>query len=334
MSLRPSQPRHRFCVAPMMDWTDRHCRAFHRMLSRRALLYTEMVTAAAVIHGERERLIGFDQFEHPLALQLGGADAGELATAARIGEDFGYDEINLNCGCPSDRVQSGCFGAELMAEPRTVAACVVAMREAVNIPVTVKCRIGIDDRDSEEDFRGFIDTVADAGCTTFIVHARKAWLSGLSPKQNREVPPLDYDRVNRLKAARPDLEIVINGGIASLDEAEAHLAHVDGAMLGRAAYQTPWVLADADRRFFAAANPITSRAEAIAAFMPYVEAQLDGGVYLSRLTRHILGLYHGEPGGRLWRRHLSENAHRPGAGREVIDDALALVEGTRARAAA
>ena len=334
MSLSPSQPRRRFCVAPMMDWTDRHCRAFHRVLSRQALLYTEMVTAAAVIRGERERLIGFDEVERPLALQLGGADAGELAEAARIGEDFGYDEINLNCGCPSDRVQSGCFGAALMGEPQTVAACVAAMRKAVAIPVTVKCRIGIDDRDSYEDFRRFVGTVADAGCSTFIVHARKAWLSGLSPKQNREIPPLDYERVYRLKAAWSDLEIVINGGISSLDEVEAHLAHVDGVMLGRAAYQTPWVLADADRRFFAGVNPVSSRAEAIAAFMPHVEAQLAEGIYMSRLTRHILGLYHGEPGGRLWRRHLSENAYRPGAGRAVIDDALALVEGTRARAAA
>ncbi len=334
MSLSPSLPERRFCVAPMMDWTDRHCRAFHRVLSRRALLYTEMVTAAAVIRGERERLIGFDHFEHPLALQLGGADAGELAEAARIGEDFGYSEINLNCGCPSDRVQSGCFGAALMGEPRTVAACVAAMREAVAVPITVKCRIGIDDQDSEGDFRRFIDTAADAGCSTFIVHARKAWLSGLSPKQNRDIPPLDYERVYRLKAARPDLEIVINGGIASLDEAEARLTHVDGVMLGRSAYQTPWVLADADERFFAGVNPVSSRAGAIAAFMPYVEAQLVRGVYLSRLTRHILGLYHGEPGGRLWRRHLSENAHRPGAGREVIEQALAVVEGARGRAAA
>jgi len=333
MSLRPSQARHRFCVAPMMDWTDRHCRAFHRVLSRRALLYTEMVTAAAVIHGERERLIGFDDFERPLALQLGGADAHALAEAARIGEAFGYDEINLNCGCPSDRVQSGCFGAALMGEPQTVAACVAAMRKAVAIPVTVKCRIGIDDKDSEDDFRCFIDTVADAGCTTFIVHARKAWLGGLSPKQNREIPPLDYARVYRLREARPELEIVVNGGIASLAEAEAHLAHVDGVMLGRAAYHTPWVLADADRRLFGAANPASSRAEAIAAFMPYVEAQLAAGTYLSRLTRHILGLFHAEPGGRLWRRHLSENAHRPGAGPAVIADALALVETSRAHLA-
>jgi tRNA-dihydrouridine synthase A len=334
MSAIPSQPRHRFCIAPMMDWTDRHCRAFHRVLSGKALLYTEMVTAAAVIHGERERLIGFDDVERPLALQLGGADASELAEAARIGEDFGYDEINLNCGCPSDRVQSGCFGAALMGEPVKVAACVATMQKAVSVPVTVKCRIGIDDRDSEAEFRQFIDTVADAGCRTFIVHARKAWLSGLSPKQNREIPPLDYGRVYRLKTARPDLHIVINGGIASLDEAEGHLAHVDGLMLGRAAYQTPWIVGDADRRLFATANPVASRAEAIAAFMPYVEAQLAQGIYLSRLTRHILGLYCGEPGGRLWRRHLSQNAHRPGAGPEVIADALALVEGTRARKAA
>jgi tRNA-dihydrouridine synthase A len=229
--------RHRFSVAPMMDWTDRHCRAFHRILTRRALLYTEMVTSAAIMHGKREKLLGFSPAEHPMALQLGGSDPGELAEAASIGEAFGYDEINLNVGCPSDRVQAGRFGACLMAEPELVAACIGAIREAVRVPVTVKCRIGIDDQDSEADFTRFIDTVADAGCTVFIVHARKAWLKGLSPRQNRDVPPLDYPRVYRLKAARPDLTIAINGGIADLDEAQAHLAHVDGVMLGRAAYQ-------------------------------------------------------------------------------------------------
>jgi tRNA-dihydrouridine synthase A len=318
----------------MMDWTDRHCRAFHRVLTGRALVYTEMVTAAAVVHGDRARLIGFDPTEHPVALQLGGSDPRELAEAARIGEALGYDEINLNCGCPSDRVQSGRFGACLMGEPETVARCVGAMRRAVSVPVTVKCRTGIDDEDGEEEFRRFIDTVAAAGCATFIVHARKAWLKGLSPKENREIPPLDHARVHRLKAVRPGLEVIVNGGIASLDEAESHLRHVDGAMLGRAAYQTPWILADVDRRFFGAENPVASRAEAVAAFLPYLERKLKEGVYLSRLTRHLLGLYHGEPGGRLWRRHLSENAHRPGAGVEVVEQALALVEDTRARVAA
>ena len=334
MSAASANPAHRFSVAPMMDWTDRHCRAFHRALTRRALLYTEMVTSAAVVHGDRERLIGFDPAEYPVALQLGGCEPAELAAAARIGAAMGYDEINLNCGCPSERVQSGRFGACLMAEPQTVAACVTAMGAAVPIPVTVKCRIGIDDDDSEDAFCAFVDTVAAAGCTTFIVHARKAWLKGLSPRQNREIPPLDYARVHRLKAARPDLEIVINGGIATLDAAESHLAHVDGVMLGRAAYQTPWLIADADRRIFGDANPVTSRAAALTAFLPYVDAKLAQGVFLSRLTRHLLGLYHGEPGGRLWRRHLSENAHRAGAGRDVVEAALSLVELSRARVAA
>ncbi len=330
-TLEPS-PR-RFSVAPMMDWTDRHCRAFHRVLTRRGLLYTEMLTAAAVVHGDTKRLLGFDACEHPVALQLGGSEPHQLAEAARIGADLGYDEINLNCGCPSERVQSGRFGACLMGEPQTVAECVAAMRAAVTIPVTVKCRIGIDDKDSEADFRAFVDTVAAAGCSTFIVHARKAWLSGLSPKENREIPPLDHTRVHRLKQARPDLEIIVNGGIASVEAAEGHLARVDGVMLGRAAYQTPWLLADADRRLFGGVNPVSSRGEAVAAFMPYIEERLAEGVFLSRLTRHMLGLYHGQPGGRLWRRHLSENAHRPGAGRAVVDEALALVAETCARAA-
>ena len=334
MSARPAIPAHRFSVAPMMDWTDRHCRAFHRVLTRRALLYTEMVTSAAVVHGDRERLIGFDPAEHPVGLQLGGCEPGELAAAARIGAAMGYDEINLNCGCPSERVQSGRFGACLMAEPATVAACVAAMGAAVSIPVTVKCRIGIDDDDSEDTFRAFIDTVAAAGCTTFIVHARKAWLKGLSPRQNREFPPLDYARVHRLKAVRPDLGIVVNGGIASLEAAQSHLAHVDGVMLGRAAYQTPWLIADTDRRVFGDANPVMNRAAAVVAFLPYVDARLARGVFLSRLTRHLLGLYHGEPGGRLWRRQLSENAHRAGAGRDVVEEALRLVELSRTRVAA
>ncbi|HVJ76926.1 MAG TPA: tRNA dihydrouridine(20/20a) synthase DusA, partial [Hyphomicrobium sp.] len=258
---------HRFCVAPMMDWTDRHCRVFHRQLSRHALLYTEMVTADAVIHGDRQRLLGYSEAEHPIALQLGGSNPAKLAEAARIGADLGYDEINLNVGCPSDRVQEGRFGACLMAEPEVVAECVAAMRGRQPVPVTVKCRIGIDEQDAEEDLRRFIDAVAAAGCATFIVHARKAWLKGLSPKENREVPPLDYGRVYRLKAARPELEIVINGGIETIAAAQAHLDHVDGVMVGRAAYQNPAILADVDRMIFDAADESSTRAEALRAIV-------------------------------------------------------------------
>lgn len=321
---------HRFCVAPMMDWTDRHCRAFHRILSARARLYTEMVTANAVIHGDRARLLALDAAEHPVALQLGGSDARALAEAAAIGEGFGYDEINLNVGCPSDRVQEGRFGACLMAEPELVAQCVAAMRARVAVPVTVKCRIGIDDQDAEGDLARFIDTVAAAGCTTFIVHARKAWLEGLSPKENREVPPLDYARVYRLKAARPDLTIVINGGIAGLEEAEAHLAHVDGVMLGRAAYQTPYLLAEVDRRLFGATSEPLSRAEAIEALIPHVRRHLAAGGRLNNVVRHILGLYHGCPRARAFRRHLSEHAVKEGAGLDVLLEALRIAEPQRA----
>ena len=325
----------RFSVAPMMDWTDRHCRMFHRQLTARALLYTEMLTTGAVIHGDRDHLMGFSDAEHPVALQLGGSDEQELAEAARIGEGVGYDEINLNCGCPSDRVQSGRFGACLMAEPDTVARGVEAMRAAVKLPVTVKCRIGIDDQDTEEDFNRFITAVANSGCDTFIVHARKAWLQGLSPKENRDIPPLDYDRVYRLKQARPDLTIVINGGIEDLDDCEQHLAHVDGVMLGRAAYQRPWLLADVDRRIFGeAVNPVSSRAGAVEALLPYVEQRLAGGDYLTRITRHMLGLYHGCHGGRHWRRMLSEDARRDGAGIELLREALQLIEQAAATRAA
>ena len=328
MSKTPTADNARkFSVAPMMDWTDRHCRMFHRQLTARALLYTEMLTTGAVIHGDRAHLLGFHPGEHPVALQLGGSDPAELAEAARIGEAEGYEEINLNCGCPSDRVQSGRFGACLMAEPDTVARGVEAMLGAVKIPVTVKCRIGIDDQDSEADFTRFIDTVASAGCSTFIVHARKAWLNGLSPKQNRDVPPLDYDRVYRLKQARPNLAVVINGGIETLDQAEAHLAHVDGVMLGRAVYHQPWLLADVDRRMFGCdSNPVASRAEAVEVYLPYVEERLAAGDYLTRMTRHMLGLYHACHGGRHWRRMLSEDARTPGAGSDLLREALALIE--------
>ncbi len=313
---------HRFCVAPMMDWTDRHCRAFHRVLTRRAVLYSEMVTSAAIVHGDREHLLAFERCDQPVALQLGGCDPCELATAARIGQDFGYGEINFNIGCPSDRVQSGRFGACLMAEPALVGDCVVAMQSAVSVPVTVKCRTGIDQQDEDGDLQRFVETVADAGCTTFIVHARKAWLDGLSPAQNRDVPPLNYERVYRLKASRPELSIIVNGGIASLDECRDHLEHVDGVMLGRAAYQTPWILADVDRQFFDSSDGPGDRLGALERFYPYIADQLSRGVYLSRMTRHVLGLFHSQPGGRLWRRHLSEHAHKAGAGLEVVQDAL------------
>ena len=279
----------------MMDWTDRHCRVFHRQLTRHALLYTEMVTADAVLHGKRDDLIGFSDEEHPVALQLGGSDPEKLAVAAAIGEGFGYDEINLNIGCPSDRVQEGRFGACLMAEPALVARCLAAMAARVSVPVTVKCRIGIDDQDAEADFQRFVDIVSDAGCRTFIVHARKAWLNGLSPKENREVPPLDYDRVYRLKVARPDLEIIINGGITTLEACEAHLAHVDGVMLGRAAYQTPYMLAHVDRRFFESTAPVPLRRAIVEAMIPYLQQHLASGGRMNNVTRHILGLYHGEP---------------------------------------
>lgn len=317
---------HRFCVAPMMDWTDRHCRAFHRLLTRKALLYTEMLTAPAVIHGDRARLLACDASEHPVALQLGGSDPNALAEAAEIGVGFGYDEINLNVGCPSDRVQEGRFGACLMAEPSLVGECVAAMRARVAVPVTVKCRIGIDDQDSEDDLQRFIATVASAECSTFIVHARKAWLDGLSPKQNREVPPLDYARIYRLKASRPDLTIILNGGIADLDEAEQHLAHVDGVMLGRAAYQTPYLLAEVDRRFFGGEEPVASRAEVLEALMTHTARHLERGGRLNNVVRHVLGLYHGQPRARAYRRHLSENAVKEGAGLDVLHEALCIAE--------
>ncbi len=312
----------------MMDWTDRHCRFFHRGLTRHALLYTEMVTADAVIHGDRQRLLGLSSpEEHPVALQLGGSDPAKLAEAARIGADFGYDEVNLNVGCPSDRVQEGRFGACLMAEPELVARCVAAMGRAVSVPVTVKCRIGIDDQDTEEDFQRFIDSVAEAGCRTFIVHARKAWLQGLSPKENREIPPLDYERVYRLKTARPELTVIINGGIASLDAAAAHLQHVDGVMLGRAAYQDPYILADADGRFFDHSATAAARRDVLMRLVPYIERHIAHGGRLNNITRHVLGLYHGRPRGRLFRRILSEDGMRPGAGPEVLLKALAVAEG-------
>jgi tRNA-dihydrouridine synthase A len=318
-------PSHRLCVAPMMDWTDRHCRVFHRLLSRRALLYTEMLTTGAVIHGDRRRLLGFDASEHALALQLGGSNADHLATAAKIGEDFGYDEINMNVGCPSDRVQEGRFGACLMAEPKLVADCVAAMKRAVAIPVTVKCRIGIDDQEPEVALRTLAHAAIEAGADALVVHARKAWLQGLSPKENREVPPLDYGLVYRLKAELPDVPVIINGGIQSIEDARAHLDHVDGVMLGRAAYQEPWRLLAADPVLFGEAAPAASMQEAIAAFIPYVEQELSRGTKLHAMTRHLVGAFHAVPGARAFRRHLAENAVKPGAGASVLRDAVALV---------
>jgi tRNA-dihydrouridine synthase A len=297
-----------------------------RQVSRRIRLYTEMVTTGAVLHGDRERILGFSEAEQPVALQLGGSDPEAMARAAAIGADWGYAEINMNVGCPSDRVQSGRFGACLMAEPATVAACVAAMRAACAVPVTVKSRIGIDDRDSYEELVAFIGTIAEAGCDTFIVHARKAWLNGLSPKENREIPPLRYEVVHRLKRDFPLLTIAINGGITSLDAAEAQLAHLDGVMIGREAYQNPWMLAEADRRIFGEDGPVRSRRDVVDGFLPYVEANRSKGVPLGSMTRHILGLYQAVPGARAFRRHLAENAHRPGAGPEVLRAAVDLVE--------
>jgi tRNA-dihydrouridine synthase A len=314
-----------FAVAPMMDWTDRHCRMFHRQLSTRALLYTEMVTALAIRHGDRQRLLGFHPAEHPVALQIGGSEPKLLAEAAKWGEDFGYREINLNVGCPSDRVQNGRFGACLMAEPALVRDCLGEMRNAVKLPVTVKCRIGIDEQDEEEDFTRFIETVMQAGVTTFIVHARKAWLKGLSPKENREVPPLNHDRVHRLKQRHPALTIVINGGIGSLDEAEEQLKHVDGVMLGRAAYNTPWLLHEVDTRIFGDEAKVMGPLDIVENMKPYIAEQLAQGVWLQNITRHMLGLFHGLPGGRLWRRVLSEEASRPGAGLDVVEKAAEQV---------
>ena len=323
-----------FSVAPMMDWTDRHCRVFHRLMSRRARLYTEMLTTGAVIHGDRGRLLGFDPSEHPVALQLGGSDPADLATAAKIGEDFGYDEINLNVGCPSDRVKDGRFGACLMAEPALVAEGVAAMKRAVRIPVTVKCRIGIDDQDPELALDALARGVVAAGADALVVHARKAWLNGLSPKENRDIPPLDYDRVYRLKAALPNVPIIINGGIGSIAEAARHLDHVDGVMLGRAAYQEPWRLLEVDPQLFGEEAPYATMKDVFEAMFPYIEGQLAQGTKLHSMTRHFVGAFHGVPGARAFRRHLAENGVRPGAGVDVLRDAIARVEGHAAALAA
>ncbi len=307
---------HPLAVAPMMDWTDRHCRYFHRLLNGNALLYTEMVTTGAVLHGKRDRLLGFDPAESPVALQLGGSDPDELAHAAIVGEQYGYDEINLNVGCPSDRVQKGRFGACLMKEPALVRDCLAAMKAAVGVPVTLKTRIGVDDQDSEQFLFDFIGIVAESGIGTVIIHARKAWLSGLSPKQNREVPPLAYDRVYRLRATFPDLDVVLNGGVVDVQAALDHLAGVDGVMLGRAAYQNPWILADIGVRL--GHRVPTSRREVVKLMAGYADQHIAGGGRLQQVARHMLGLFHGQPGARSWRQVLSQNMHLDGAGAELL----------------
>jgi tRNA-dihydrouridine synthase A len=326
--MQPDQS-FKFSVAPMMDWTDRHCRFFHRLMTRRARLYTEMVTADAVVFGPRERLIGFDPFEHPLALQLGGADSSRLAEAASIGADFGYDEINLNCGCPSDRVQNGRFGACLMREPKLVAECVAAMTAAVKIPVTVKCRTGVDEQEPREALFALVEGIEAAGASGVIVHARKAWLDGVSPKDNRTIPPLDYPLVHALKAAHPNLPIAINGGFDDLAAAREQLALVDGVMLGRAAYQHPELLLDVDPQFFAAPAPLSDAFEVIEAYAPYVERELAKGTRLHDMTRHLLGLFAGRPGARLYRQKLATLATRPGAGLNVLRGAVRAIARVR-----
>ena len=326
----PADPRYaasvKLAVAPMMDWTDRHCRYFHRVIAPRARLYTEMVHANAVLHGDRHRLLGFSAHERPLALQLGGSEPALLAQATRIAQDEGFDEVNLNVGCPSDRVQSGRFGACLMREPALVAECIAAMRGAVSIPVTVKCRLGVDEQEDYVALLDFIDQVAAAGCDTFVVHARKAWLQGLSPKENREVPPLRYEQVYRLKQERPALTILINGGIVAVDAALAHLDHVDGVMLGRAAYHDPYVLHALHGAVYEPGAALRPREALLRDLAPYVREELQRGTALKHITRHVLGLFHGQPGGRAFRQILSEGAHRPGAGWALVEQALSLTE--------
>jgi len=322
---------HRFSIAPMMEWTDRHCRFFHRLLTRRTLIYTEMITTGAVLHGDRARLLAYDGAEHPVALQLGGSDPEKLAACARIAADLGYDEINLNVGCPSDRVQEGRFGACLMAEPALVGDCVAAMKAAVRVPVTLKCRIGIDAQDPEEALEALTRAVEAAGVDALIVHARKAWLDGLSPRQNRDIPPLDYDRVYRLKAAHPALPVVINGGVTDLDQAATHLARIDGVMMGRAAYQEPWRLLAVDAVLFGADAPIASPRAAAEALIPYIERELRNGTRLHAITRHVLGLFRAVPGARAFRRHLATEAVKPGADIAAFRAALALIVDTGAQ---
>ncbi|MBY6017995.1 tRNA dihydrouridine(20/20a) synthase DusA [Halomonas denitrificans] len=319
--MRPPMKRT-FSVAPMLDWTDRHYRYFARLISRQALLYTEMVTTGAIIHGKGDYL-GFNEEEHPVALQLGGSNPADLAHCARLAEQRGYDEVNLNVGCPSDRVQNGRFGACLMAEPQLVADCVKAMQDVVSIPVTVKTRIGIDEQDSYEFLTRFIDTVASAGCDIFTIHARKAWLQGLSPKENREIPELIYDRAYQVKRDFAHLNISVNGGITTLEQCEAHLQHLDGVMVGREAYQNPYMMAEVDQRLYGDDRPVLSRAEVVEQMIPYLERHIANGGRANHVTRHMLGLFNGMPGARQWRRYLAQNAHLPGMGAELLADALA-----------
>ncbi|KII79259.1 tRNA dihydrouridine(20/20a) synthase DusA [Vibrio renipiscarius] len=318
-------PSSRFSVAPMLDWTDRHCRYFHRLLSSETQLYTEMVTTGAIIHGKGD-FLAYNEQEHPLVLQLGGSNATDLATCAKLAADRGYDEINLNVGCPSDRVQNGRFGACLMADPQLVADCVAAMKDVVDIPVTVKTRIGIDDQDSYEFLTDFVSIVSEkGGCEQFTIHARKAWLSGLSPKENREIPPLDYARAYQLKKDFAHLVIAVNGGVKTLQETQEHLQHLDGVMVGREAYQNPYILAEVDQLIFGLDKPIKKRTQVVEEMYPYIEQQLSNGAYLGHITRHMLGLFQNMPGARQWRRHISENAHKPGSGIEVVEAALAKI---------
>ncbi|WP_117236199.1 tRNA dihydrouridine(20/20a) synthase DusA [Vibrio maerlii] len=313
---------NRLSVAPMLDWTDRHCRYFHRLLSKETLLYTEMVTTGAILHGKGD-FLAYSEEEHPLALQLGGSNAKELAECAKLAQERGYDEINLNVGCPSDRVQNGRFGACLMAEPELVADCVASMKDVVDIPVTVKTRIGIDEQDSYEFLTNFITVVSEkGGCEQFTIHARKAWLSGLSPKENREIPPLDYTRAYHIKRDFSHLNIGVNGGITTLEETKEHLQHLDGVMIGREAYHNPYILAQVDQQIFDKQTPVLSRHEAVELMYPYIEREMAKGANLGHITRHMLGLFHAQPGGRQWRRHISENAHKKGAGIEVVEAAL------------
>lgn len=323
-STKPSQTpvNRRFSVAPMMDWTDRYCRYFHRLLSRNTLLYTEMVTTGALIYGEIERHLHYHDIEHPIALQLGGSDPKALAQSVQIADTYHYDEINLNCGCPSDRVQSGKFGAVLMKDPKLVAQCFESMQEVTETPITIKHRIGVDDQDGYQPLCDFVGTVANVGCKTFIVHARKAWLQGLSPKQNREVPPLEYEHVFQLKRDFPQLEIIINGGVSTLDQTQELLASVDGVMMGREAYQNPYILAEVDQKIYHDKQPIPSRVQVLEKFSNIIEKELSKGIKLSHMTRHILGLYQGVPGARKFRRYISENAHRRDAGIDVLYQAL------------
>ncbi|ELR63379.1 tRNA dihydrouridine synthase A [Photobacterium marinum] len=318
-------PSCRFSVAPMLDWTDRHCRYFHRQLSEHVQLYTEMVTTGAIIHGKADYL-AYNEEEHPLVLQLGGSNPAELAQCAKLAQERGYDEVNLNVGCPSDRVQNGRFGACLMGEAELVAQCVAAMREVVDIPVSVKTRIGIDEQDSYQFLTDFIGTVSEkGGCSDFTIHARKAWLQGLSPKENREIPPLDYPRVYQLKKDFAHLTMAINGGVKTMEEVEAHLEHLDGVMVGREAYQNPYMMADLDQRLFGSNKPVKKRREVVEAMFPYIERELAKGTYLNHISRHMLGLFQNMPGARQWRRHISENAHKPGSGIEVLEQAMAKI---------